>query len=490
MNLKSIVYIRSVSGLNTLEIDVTSKKVAINKCKIDTMQREDPIEAAIVASKMATPSEIDLSSNNKPNVASELNTIPKIEVTSEIDVTSRNDDVASETMVTSGKNSVDDAPKIDAASEIYVASNADMASNKIDEVSIDQSSNIGVPSKTLRRKSYADRQEKRHSIVELDRSVSKHEFERNFAEVDATVSSAGILASDGNFYGNIRREESTRDSSSVADEKSKIRQTFAVEEPPKAKRTEGLFAKATSEITEEGSSAVESEKSKLEEASATMGVSKMRVPEGPSTESLSGIKKRKAKGSLRNSLRRKVDLIERILEDQVERIWEENVEKHTWLQPIETWITDHRRPSSNYTLMHCEPDDASDNLTEINEDVMPEPTYDFKFTPAKGEDEEPKIESRLMENRRTARVDEPKIESKVTEHWRRLRNRTASSKSDRVEPTSSNTQVNKQETDLLHGEENPSVLEVKEIKRNDILEKLKEKMEDIHRVELQKNFNL
>ncbi|XP_011166574.2 multiple C2 and transmembrane domain-containing protein isoform X2 [Solenopsis invicta] len=451
------------------------------------MQREDPIEAAIVASNMATASEIDFLSNNKRNVASKLNTMPKIEVASEIDVTSRNDNIAAEATATLSKNSVGDAYKIDSACETHVASN--MVSNKIDEVSIDKSSDIGKPSKQLRHKACVDRRERRHSITELDRSVSKHEFERNFVEAksgDVAVSSAGILASDGNFYRNIRRVENTREeSSSVAGEKSKNRQTF--KELLKEKRTEGLCAKVTCEITGESSSAVKSEKSKLEGASAMIGVSKTRVVEGPSIESLPGIKKRKAKGSLKNSLKRKVDVIERILEDQVERIWEENVEKHTWLQPIETWIADHRKPPSGYTLMHCQLDDASDNLTDINQDAMPEPTYDFKFIPAKGEDEEPKFESRLMENWRTARVDEPRNESKVTEHWRRQRNRAVPPKSDRAEATSSNTQLNKQEIELPHGEENssilndPGILEVKEIKRPDILERLKEKMEDIHR---------
>ncbi|XP_012538193.2 multiple C2 and transmembrane domain-containing protein isoform X3 [Monomorium pharaonis] len=426
---------------------------------------------------MATASEIDLSSNNKPNVASELNAMPKIEVTPEIDVTSGNDDVATEAMVTSAKNS--GAAKIDVASN---KTDRGVASNKVNEVVTDQSSGIGVPLKNSRRKPRAARPERRHSVgSELDRSLSKHEPERSLAEAGSDA--AGILASDGNFYEDIRREENMRELSSVAGDKSKIRQTFAAEEPPpKAKRTEVLFAEATFATTEEGSSAIES--TELEGASTMIEVSKTRVPEGPSTESLSAIKKRKAKGSLSNSLRRKVDLIERILEDQMERIWEEKLEKHTWLQPIETWIADHRKPSSSYSLTHSQPDDASDNLTDIKKEVMPESTYDFKFTPAKQEGEEPKIESRLTENLRTSRVDESKIEGKVTEHWRRLRNRAVSPKSDRAEPTSSNTQLNKQEIEVTHGEENsndPGILEVKEVKRPDMLEKLKEKMDEIYK---------
>ncbi|KYQ56897.1 Multiple C2 and transmembrane domain-containing protein 2, partial [Trachymyrmex zeteki] len=415
-------------------------------------QSENPNETALVASKMDTASKIDLLS--KLNVANELHTVPKIEVTSEISSTSQ-DDVAAETMTMSGKNSVDDVSKIDATSEIYVVSNADMVSDKIDEVSTDRSFDIGVPSRGLRRNnSYPNQREKRHSITVLDRSVSKQKFEKDFTEMkcEAAVSTADILASDGNFCGNIRVEENSRDSSSVAGEKSRIQHTFAVKELPKIKRAEGLSVKTTSEITVEGSSAVESEKSKLEEASAMIGVWKRQVIEGSSTENLSGIKKRKAKDSLRSSLRRKVDLIERILEDQVERIWEENVEKHTWLQPIETWITDHRR-SSDYTLTHCQLDtDATDNLTDINQDIISGPTYDFKFTPAKGEDEEAKIENRLMENRRTARIDEQRTESK------------------------------KDNANVLN---DSGVLEVKEVKRHDLLDRLKDnvkgKMEDIHR---------
>ncbi|XP_071556373.1 multiple C2 and transmembrane domain-containing protein isoform X2 [Temnothorax nylanderi] len=463
---------------------------------------------------MDTAPEIDFSS--EPNIAGELNTMPQIEVTSEnAKVTSENDVASAEITATSPseKNS-DDVSKVDTASEIHVVSNTyvasnkmdvvatdissditDVASNKVNTVFTDRLSDIAVPLRGLPRK--PDRRERRHSIEVLDRSVSKHKFERDFAEAesDAAVSDAGVSASHGNFCGNIQHEEeNSRELSSVASEKSKIQQTFEIEELPRVKRIEGLFVKTNSEITEGGSSAVDVEKSKLEEASAMIGVWKTRVPEGLSTESFSGIKKRKAKGSLGSCLKRKVDLIERILEDQVERIWDENVEKHTWLQPIETWITDHRRPSSNYTLMHSQSVDATDNATDANQDAMPEPTYDFKFTPATGEDEEPKIENRLTEGRRAARADESRIENKITEHLRKLRNRAVSPKSNRFEPASLNTQLNKQEIVspyVENGEKNPNVLsdpgvlEVREVKRHDLLDKLKgnvkEKMEDIHR---------
>lgn len=360
-------------------------------------------------------------------------------------------------------------------------------SSKIDVMSTNKSSDITVP--------HADRRERRNSIVVLDRSKYKLEKDVIELESDATINSVGVLASHDNFCKNIQPEENSRESSSVTSEKSKIQQTFGVEEPPKMKRIEGLFVKISSEITKEGSSAVEIEKSKFEGASATnLGVWKMRVAEGPSAESLSGIKKRKTKGSLRNSLKRKVDLIERILEDQVERIWEENVEKHTWLQPIETWIVDRCRPS-NYTLTHCQSIDASNNSTDINEGPMSKSTYDFKFTQAMGENEESKIEM-ILKDRRAVKVDESKIESKMTEQWRRLRNRAVSPKSDRFETASSITQLNKQDIDSPHvgsEVENPSVLndsgvlEVKEIKRHDLLDKLKdnvkEKIEDIHKVQ-------
>ncbi|KYM78739.1 Multiple C2 and transmembrane domain-containing protein 2 [Atta colombica] len=314
-------------------------------------QSENPNETALVASKMDTVPKIDLLSKLNVNKSSELHAVPKIEVTSEINSMSQ-----------------DDVSKIDAASEIYVVSNA--VSNKIDELSTDRSSDIDVPSRGLHRNKLADQQEKRYSITVLDRSISKQKFEKDFAEMkcNAAINTVGVLASNGNFCGNIQIEKNSRESNSVAGEKSRIQHTFAVKEFPKMKRAEELSVKMISDITEEGSSAVENEKSKLEEASAMIGIWKRRMIEGSSTENLSGIKKRKAKDSLRSSLRRKVDLIERILEDQVERIWEENVEKHTWLQPIETWITDHRRPS-DYTLTHCQLDtDTTDtsSITQLN----------------------------------------------------------------------------------------------------------------------------
>lgn len=440
---------------------------------------------------MDTAPEVD--SLPELDVTSEL-TIPKIEVTSEIVKATSKNDVETETMAEamSEKNCVDDVSTVDTTSEVHVMSNADVASNKIDVVST--ASDITVPPRGLRRKSYADQRGRRHSIATLNRSVSKHKFQRDFAEAknDAAVSSIDVLVSHDNFCGNIRRRhgENSRESS----EKSRIQQASAAEEPPEVKGIEGVFVQTTSEITEETSSAVEIEKSTLEGASAMIGVQKTRDAEG-----LSGIKKRKAKSSLGSSLKRKVDLIERILEDQVERIWEENVEKHTWLQPIETWITDRKSPS-NYTLTH-QLTDAPDgfNSTDVKQNAIPEPTYDFKFTPATEENEEPKIEIGLMKGRQTAKTDESKIENKIIEHWQRLRNR--SPKSDRFEPTSSSTQLNKQEIvsahvvnekeslNVLNGSD---VLEVKEIKRHDLLDRLKdnvkEKLEDIYRVEQQKQF--
>ncbi|XP_011632613.1 multiple C2 and transmembrane domain-containing protein isoform X3 [Pogonomyrmex barbatus] len=431
-----------------------------------------------------TPEMDDVSSTS--NVASRFNIIPKIEITPNVTSTI---DVAPETERME-KNPADDVIKVDATEpEIHVMSNAE-TSNKVDEMSTDKSSDITAPSKKPRRKARADQRERRHSIAALDRSVLKYKSERDLVETESdTISnSAGVLASDDSFLGNIQREESLRKSSSVASEASKI-QTSAIESPARVKRAEEPFDRATSETTED---VLENEKSKLERASAMIGVWKARITEGSSTESLSGIKKRKAKGSLRSSLKRKVELIERILEDQVEQIWEENREKHKWLQPIETWIVDHCKPSISYTLTHS--DDASVSLTDVDQNAVPEPTYDFKFTPAKGENEEPKLESRLMENQLAARIDEPRIEPRVIEHLRKLRNRSASPKSDRFEPASLITQPDKQETVSPHVEnreensdvlDDPGILEVKEIKRYDFLDKLKdnvkEKIEDIYR---------
>lgn len=423
--------------------------------------RPNLIEVVTIASKMNATSE-DFSS--KVNVTSEPNIVPEIKVTPEIDVTS---EITCKTDAALGKD--DDVSQVSGASEIHVIS--DIISNKIDKTSMDKSFDIEAPPRRLRRKLFVE--QKCRPLTVLDPTVPKPKPETDDTDDTNTGSEESIndvLASDGSFVEKIQQEEN---SSSLVDKKSKIQQASA---------TEGLLLKTVFETKEAASSTVESEKSKLERASAMIEVWKTRVAEASIER---GSKMKKKKGKLKSSVERKMESIEKIVEDHVEKIWEENVEKYPWLQPIDTWIVDHRKPSSSYTLTHCQGD--------VNEEVVPEPTYDFKFTSATTADEEPKIESGPLENRRA--TIEPKIERRVIEHLRRLRNRTGSPKSNRFEPANLTVQLNKQEIIPTHeenGEENPNVLidpgvlEVKEVKRYDLLDKLKdnvkEKMEDIHRV--------
>ncbi|XP_070165322.1 multiple C2 and transmembrane domain-containing protein isoform X2 [Polyergus mexicanus] len=412
--------------------------------------------------------------SSKANVTSDI-IIPEINVTSEIDVISK---ITCEIDDVPEKNLDDDVSKVNDVSEIHVISNTDIVSNKIEKTSIDKSSNIAAPPRRLRRKFSTD-QRGCHSLAVLDPTVPKQKFENDDTDDTNTESEAEIRndvsALDDNFLENNLHEENSRESSSLADEKLKIQQTSTSEE---------LFAKTISE-KEAGSNTVENEKSKLERASAMIEAWKARMAEA-SIERRSEIKRRKTK--LKSSVERKMESIEKILEDRVERIWEENVEKHSWLQPIDTWIVDRCKPSSSYTVTHCQRD--------VNEDVAPEPSYDFKFTSASAAtaNEQPKIESGSMDNRRTTIIDESKIERRVIEHLRKLRNRAGSPKSNRFEPANLTAQLKKQETIPTYEENkeenpdvliDPDVLEVKEVKRHDLLDKLKdnvkEKMEDIHR---------
>ncbi|XP_029160495.1 multiple C2 and transmembrane domain-containing protein isoform X1 [Nylanderia fulva] len=401
------------------------------------------------------------------NIASKLN-IPEIKVTPEIDVAFK---IACETDAVPEKNFANDASKVDAVSEIHVMSNTNIVSNKINRTPIDKSFDIDAPPRRLRRKPLVDQREGRPVVIS-NLTVSKQKF-----GTDDTDDTDGenvidknrkddVLTSDSNSFENIQHEENSRESSSLADEKSKIQQAAAIEE---------LLTETIFETKEARSNTVESEKSKLERASAMIGAWKTRVAEA-SIEKRSGVKKKKAK--LRSTMGRKMESIERMLEDHVERIWEENVEKHSWLQPIDTWIGDHCKPSTSYTVTYSQGD--------VNEDVVSKPAHSKPTT-----NEELKIESEPE-----ATIDEPKIEIKMIEHLRRLRNHRAGSlKLRRFESANLTEQLKKQETVPSHeeiGEENPnvlidpdSVLEVKEVKRYDLLDKLKdnvkEKIEDIHR---------
>lgn len=429
---------------------------------------EDQIRSMTVTSKMNVTSE---DSSPKVNVASEFNIIPEIKITPESDVMSK---IACEIDAVSEKNFGDDVSKVNVASEIHVIPTTDIAFNKMDEA-IDKSLDIERPPRRLHRKLPMDQRECQ-PLATLNPIISKQKSETEDTDNTNTESEAdenkNDALADNNIFENIQHEENSRESSSLPDEKSKIQQASAIK---------GLkdFPKTISEIKKAESNIVEGEKSKLERASAMIEVWKTRVVEA-SIEKRSEIKRKKAK--LKSSMERKMESIERILEDHVERTLEENMEKHSWLRPI----VDHCKPSSSYTVTHCQDD--------INEDVVSEPVYDFKFTPAATADEEPKIESGPLENRRATRIDEPKIERRVIEHFRKLRNQSGSPKSSRFESANSTTQLKKQEASShVENEEentnvliNPSILEVKEVKRYDLLDKLKdnvkEKMEDIHRV--------
>lgn len=462
-------YIRS--KVNTRKFDIASKGIVTSRAKLITWKIKSDSSFATVTSKMNITSEDSSSKVNE----SGLNIIPEIKVTPKIDAMSK---ITCETDAVPEKNFDDDVSKVNAASEIHVTSTTDIAFNKIDEA-VDKSFDIERPPRRLRRKPPMDQQEYQ-PLAELNPIISKQKFETEDTDNTNTESEADenkndVLPSDNNVFENIPHEENSRKSSSLADEKSKIQEASAVK---------GLFPKSSflSETKKAESNTTESEKSKLERASAMIEVWKTRVVEA-SIEKRSEIKRKKAK--LKSSVERKMESIERILEDHVERTLEENVEKHSWLQPIETWIVDRCKPSSSYTVTHCQQD--------VNEDVVSEPVYDFKFTSATTADEEPKIESGPLENRRAMRIDESKIERKMIEHFRKLRNRTGSPKSSRFESANPIAQLKKQEvpSHTENGEENnvlinPDILEVKEVKRHDLLDRLKdnvkEKMEDIYRV--------
>ncbi|XP_012229752.1 multiple C2 and transmembrane domain-containing protein isoform X3 [Linepithema humile] len=424
--------------------------------------------------KMNNAAEKDLSLE----LASKLNVKPEVEA--EIDLTSEIA-IASEADA-ARENSVADAFKADVTSEQHTVSNTDVVSNKIDGTSIDKSSDIKALPRRLHRKPCVDRRGDRPVATSItNRTVSKLKLEKDIAEMESDSDENIDSALDGSSFDNISEENS----SSAVNEKSTNQLASAIEQSANA--TEEPFARTISETQQEGSSpsAVESEKLKVDPvAPEMMSVWKAQVAEGSSAEDKYRAKKRKAKNFLRSSLERKV---EKVLENHVERIWEESLEKHPWLQPIDTWIAD-RKSSSSYTLAHRQQD--------VEQDIVAtkEPTYDFKYTSATGEDEEPTIESGAMENR-GAGLDESKIESRVIENLRRLRDRAGSSKSNRFEPANLIAQPKKQDAVTSRADDgmensnvliDPSnVLEVKEVKRHDLLDKLKdnvkEKMEDICR---------
>ncbi|XP_076649756.1 multiple C2 domain and transmembrane region protein isoform X2 [Halictus rubicundus] len=187
---------------------------------------------------------------------------------------------------------------------------------------------------------------------------------------------------------------------------------------------------------------------------------KTEVPEKP--------KFKEKIGTLKSSLERKMGSVERMLEDHVERIIEENVEKHPWLLPIESWISEHCKHSDSLPKL---PDRriGPPKVAEKTERSKIEPSYDIKFTAAENEHEEPKIDSR-MENLRKGRATSSIKAGFDAVHL--------ISKLKRSESASQ-----KEENNVA--KENDGVLEMKDARHHDLFDKLKdnvrEKMEDIHR---------
>ncbi|XP_031826651.1 multiple C2 domain and transmembrane region protein isoform X2 [Nomia melanderi] len=166
-------------------------------------------------------------------------------------------------------------------------------------------------------------------------------------------------------------------------------------------------------------------------------------------------------GSLKSSLERKMGSVERMLEDHVERIIEENVEKHPWLLPIETWILDHCKHSSNDIFS----DRRKTAVSKVERSKI-EPGLAIKFTAAENEHDEPKIETKLENS-----------------------GNTGSESTNLGSDTALSTSKSKKSENSQREEANPKAsngaLELKDTRHHDLFDKLrdnvKEKMEDIHR---------
>lgn len=161
--------------------------------------------------------------------------------------------------------------------------------------------------------------------------------------------------------------------------------------------------------------------------------------------------------SLRSSLERKMGSVERMLEDQIEKIWEEKVEKHPWLLPIDNWIVDRCRSSRRCSsaVQNRRNDDLHTGEGNSGEKERIEESFDSKFI-ASGD-------------------GEGRVEMKLNEHLKKPER-------SRFESMSLNSRL-KRFDQSREGE----ILEVKDVKHYDLLDKLrdnvKEKMEDIHRVD-------
>ncbi|XP_014300142.1 multiple C2 and transmembrane domain-containing protein isoform X2 [Microplitis demolitor] len=68
-------------------------------------------------------------------------------------------------------------------------------------------------------------------------------------------------------------------------------------------------------------------------------------------------KRKKTVQAFKQSVEKRVESVEKIFEDKVEKMLEEKMDKHPWLQPIETWIVD-----------RCKKDGRKDRLALISRD--------------------------------------------------------------------------------------------------------------------------
>ncbi|XP_025152507.1 multiple C2 and transmembrane domain-containing protein isoform X5 [Harpegnathos saltator] len=351
--------------------------------------------------------------------------------------------IANEPDITSGMDNATQKDSVDKVSKNEIASETRV----IPDIDVD------TPIRKLQRKPHVNKQRRHHvTIPAIERDMSEKKFEQNVGETE----------SDSNK--DIRGEEDSKESTRVAVTRKPSAIENAIEEPTKDEMTEGTSAERDLITKRMISSIPEGERSKLDQASAKERISKTREQES-SADKESRMQKRKVKDSLKGFIERKIELMEKIVEDRVERfsgkIWEENVERHPWLQPIDTWITDHRKPASSYTL-------ATYDQRNDDQDIVLKPTA-YKCETIK-EDEE------------------PLIDSKTTEHPRGLRGTDfetliAQSKK-KILPT---FRVEYREEEVSIDVSNEPTGEAKETKRHnsDLLDKIKdnvkEKMEGIHK---------
>ncbi|XP_076171076.1 multiple C2 domain and transmembrane region protein isoform X2 [Ptiloglossa arizonensis] len=202
-------------------------------------------------------------------------------------------------------------------------------------------------------------------------------------------------------------------------------------------------------------SSLENLRAKLENAGGSSGSTKIfrSVEEGLSMEEPA--KSKRTIGSLKSSFERKMGSVEKMLEDHMERILEENVEKHPWLLPIEAWLID-----------HCKTSGAHERRNVVHENDDTPRRLEVRYT-ANENEEEAKIESsRVESSRRTKMVETTRPEKPGQSVPRPRKNEQTT----RVEETNMAAKI---ET------------ETKDAKHHDLFDKfkdnVKEKMEDIHR---------